>query len=161
MGKLFNWAIHWNTRCFMQRFQDEIDIVFTFKTFDQQDLLGSLQKQTKVAKSCRNTFTTPQTLLSVGFFFPAVLPSQTLLEVPLSPPLSNIINPSNVSLFFTKSKGAPTKQCHAIALAKINEYDFLYLLLSLWSAWRMFFAFILYKQFCLTYYNLLLTHTRK
>ena len=146
----------------MQRFQDEIDIVFAFLKRSTSRTCQEVSKsRQKWQKSCRNTFTTPQTLLSVGFFFPAVLPSQTLLEVPLSPPLSNIINPSNVSFFFTKSKGAPTKQCHAIALAKINEYDFLIFCCLFGLHDEYFFAFILYKQFCLTYYNLLLTHTRK
>ena len=109
----------------MQRFQDEIDIVFSFLKRSTSRTCQEVSKsRQKWQKSCRNTFTTPQTLLSVGFFFPAVLPSQTLLEVPLSPPLSNIINPSNVSLFFTKSKGTPTKKMRCNSFSRNKRICF-------------------------------------
>ena len=109
----------------MLRFQDKIDKVFPFLKRSTSRTCQEVSKsRQKWQKSCRNTFTTPQTLLSVGFFFPAVLPSQTLLEVPLSPPLSNIINPSNVSLFFTKSKGTPTKKMRCNSFSKNKRICF-------------------------------------
>ena len=161
MGKLFNWAINWNTRCFMQRFQDEIDIVFTFKTFDQQDLLGSLQKQTKVAKKLQKYFHDSSNFAFCRVFLPGCI---AVTNTPRSSPLSPIIKhyqPQQCVLFLHKKQGGSNKTMPCNSFSKNKRIWFSYLLLSLWSAWRMFFAFILYKQFCLTYYNLLLTHTRK
>ena len=97
-----------------------------FKTFDQQDLLGSLQKQTKVAKKLQKYFHDSSNFAFCRVFLPGCI---AVTNTPRSSPLSPIIKhyqPQQCVPFLHKKQGGSNKKCGAIALKKTDMLFFIF-----------------------------------
>ena len=95
-----------------------------FKTFDQQDLVGSLQKQTKVAKKLQKYFHDSSNFAFCRVFLPGCI---AVTNTPRSSPLSPIIKhyqPQQCVPFLHKKQGDSNKKMRCNSFSKNKRICF-------------------------------------